>query len=334
MSALFISPGQFTRRAEFYFQLAQFLSAGVDLNHALRHLRQNATGRSYRETSGQLLEQIGRGRTFCEALKGAQKSLPSFDLALLKAGEESGRLDRAFRLLADYYRKQAELFRQVIGGLAYPAFLLHAAVVILPFPDLFLSGDIIAYVTKVATVLLPVYLLVAFIIVATHNERGENWRALIERLMAFVPFWGAARRALALSRLSAALEGLLSAGVNIVEAWPLAAVASGSPQLRRTVEGWRPMLEAGRTPAELVTDSQRFPDLFSSQYAAGEVSGQLDENLERLRDYYQAEGSRKLEILAQWTPRIVYLLIMLVIAWKIIQFWVGYFGRISEIGNF
>ena len=122
MPALFISPGQFTRRAEFYFQLAQFLSAGVDLNHALRHLRQNASGRSYRETSGQLLEQIGRGCTFCEALKDAQKSLPPFDLALLKAGEESGRLDRAFRLLADYYRKQAELLRQVIGGLAYPAY--------------------------------------------------------------------------------------------------------------------------------------------------------------------------------------------------------------------
>jgi type II secretory pathway component PulF len=64
------------------------------------------------------------------------------------------------------------------------------------------------------------------------------------------------------------------------------------------------------------------------------VSGQLDENLERLRDYYQAEGTRKLELLAQWTPRIVYLAIMLAIAYKVIQFWVGYFGRISEIGNF
>jgi type II secretory pathway component PulF len=156
----------------------------------------------------------------------------------------------------------------------------------------------------------------------------------MERLLAIVPFWGAARRALALARLSAALEGLLSAGVNIVEAWPLAAVASGSPQLRRTVDSWGPMLEAGKTPAELVTESRHFPDLFSSQYAAGEVSGQLDENLERLRDYYQAEGSRKLELLAQWTPRIVYFAIMLGIAYKVIQFWVGYFGRISEIGNF
>ena len=334
MSALFISPGQFTRRAEFYYQLAQFLSAGVDLNHALRHLRQNATGRSYREASEHLLEQIGKGCTFCEALGSAQKSLPPFDLALLKAGEESGRLDRTFRLLADYYRKQAELLRQMMGGLAYPAFLLHFAVLILPFPELFMTGNIVAYATKVAAVLLPIYLLVVVIIVATHGERGEPWRALMERLMAFVPFWGAARAALALSRLSAALEGLLSAGVNIVEAWPLAAVASGSPQLRRTVDGWLPMLEAGRTPAELVTESRHFPDLFSSQYAAGEVSGKLDENLERLRDYYQAEGTRKLETLAQWTPRIVYFGIMFVIAYKVIQFWVGYFGRISEIGNF
>jgi len=334
MSALFISPSQFTRRAEFYFQLAQFLRSGVDLNHALRHLQKNASGRAYRVASEHLLEQIGRGCTFCEALGTARTSVPAFDLALLKAGEESGRLDRAFRLLADYYRKQAELLRQVIGGLAYPAFLLHFAVIILPFPELFLTGNIASYLAKVAIVLIPVYLVVAFVVVATHGERGHHWRALMERLLAFVPFWGAARRALALARLSAALEGLLSAGVNVVEAWPLAAVASGSPQLRKTVDGWGPMLAAGKTPAELVTDSRRFPDLFSSQYAAGEVSGQLDENLERLRDYYQAEGTRKLELLAQWTPRIVYLAIMLVIAYRVIQFWVGYFGRISEIGNF
>ena len=334
MSAFFISPGQFTRRAEFYFQLAQFLSSGVDLNHALRHLGKNASGRKYREASEHLLEQIGRGCTFCEALGSSQKTLPPFDLALLKAGEESGRLDRAFRLLADYYRKQAELLRQLIGGLAYPAFLLHSAVFILPFPELFLTGDLRGYLVKVAAVLLPLYLLVAGIIAVTHGERGEGWRALMERLMGFVPLWGAARRALALARLCAALEGLLTAGVNIMEAWPLAAVASGSPRLRRTVDAWRPFLEAGRTPAELVTESRHFPDLFSSQYAAGEVSGQLDENLERLRDYYQAEGTRKLELLAEWTPRFVHFGIMFAIAYKVIQFWVGYFGRISEIGNF
>ena len=334
MPALITTPGQLTRRSEFYFQLSQFLSAGVDLTTALQHLRANAPDRSYREITQGLLEQIARGCTFCEALKASERSLPIFDLALLEAGEQSGRLDRAFRLLADYYRKQADLMRQVIAGMAYPAFLLHFAALSFPFPQLFLTGDLFSYVSKVCAVLLPIYLLVVLLLVATHSQRGQVCRAWMERISSFIPLWGSSRRAFALSRLAAALEGLLSAGVNIAEAWPLAAAASGSPRLLQTVTAWSPLLAAGRTPAELVNDSQQFPALFAGQYAAGEVSGQLDENLERLRDYYQAEGSRKLEMLAQWTPRIVYLAIVLAIAYKIIQFWSGYFGRISEIGNF
>jgi type IV pilus assembly protein PilC len=334
MPALITTPGQLTRRSEFYYQLSQFLSAGVDLANALRHLKDGAPGKSYREMSQALAARIAQGCSFCEALSTAEKALPIFDLALLQAGEQSGRLDRVFRLLADYYRKRADLMRQVIAGMAYPTFLLHFAVLIFPFPNLFLTGDIFGYLVKVSTVLLPVYIVVVVVLVATHGQRGEAWRKLVEQISAYVPLWGASRKAFALSRLSAALEGLLSAGVNIVEAWPLAAAASGSLQLAHTVNAWAPMLEAGRTPAELVSESSQFPGLFSSQYAAGEVSGQLDDNLERLRDYYQAEGTRKLELLAQWTPRIVYLVIVFAIAFKILQFWSGYFGRISEIGNF
>ena len=70
-----------------------------------------------------------------------------------------------------------------------------------------------------------------------------------------------ARHYLALSRLAAALEALISAGVNIVEAWDLAATASGSPALRRAVATWKPQLAAGRTPAELVRACPLFPEI-------------------------------------------------------------------------
>jgi type IV pilus assembly protein PilC len=334
MPALFTTPGQLTRRSEYYYQISQFLSAGVDLRNALQHLLKNATSRVYRDLSQHLLGNIESGCTFSESLSSAPHAPPVFDLALLQAGEQSGRLDRAFRLLADHYRKQAELLRQSIVSLAYPLFLLHFAVFIFPFPELFLTGNVAGYLGKVARVLVPLYGIALVILIATHGERGGAWRALMERVSAMVPLWGGARRAMALTRLSASLEGLLSAGVNIVEAWPLAAAASGSPQLIRVVDSWKPLLEAGKTPGELVNNARCFPDIFRGQYLAGEVSGQLDENLERLRDYYQAEATRKSEALAQWVPRLVYLVIALSIAYRIVQFWSGYFNRISEIGNF
>jgi type IV pilus assembly protein PilC len=156
----------------------------------------------------------------------------------------------------------------------------------------------------------------------------------MESLFRTVPVLGKARRELALARLSSALEALLSAGVNIIEAWELAANASGSPAIRRTVLAWRPLVDAGQTPAEVVRSSARFPDLFANQYATGEISGKLDESLKGLHQYYQEEGSRKLHALARWTPRAVYLAVMLMIAYQIVHFWIGYFNQISAAGGF
>ena len=128
-----------------------------------------------------------------------------------------------------------------------------------------------------------------------------------------------------------ALEALISAGVSIVEAWDLAATVSGSPALRRTVHGWRADVQAGQTPAEAINASGKFPDLFANQYASGEISGKLDESLRRLHNYYQEEGTRKLRAVAQWTPRIAYLIIALAIAWQVIRFWSGYFQQIRNV---
>ena len=74
--------------------------------------------------------------------------------------------------------------------------------------------------------------------------------------------------------------------------------------------------------------------MFANQYNSGEVSGTLDDTLHRLRNYYQEEGSRKLHAVAQWTPRAVYFLIMMMIAFYVVRFWMGYFKQIGNAGGF
>ena len=91
---------------------------------------------------------------------------------------------------------------------------------------------------------------------------------------------------------------------------------------------------AGQTPAESLQSSATFPALFANQYTTGEVSGKLDDTLRRLHRYYQEEGTRKLQAVAQWTPRLVYLIVAGIIAWKVISFWMGYFDQIQKIGGF
>jgi type II secretory pathway component PulF len=333
MSLMFL-PGQFARRGEFYYQLGQLTGAGLGLIAALEQLRRQPPDRSYRKPIGTLLQHISDGYTFSESAQRVGHWLPAFDLALLMAGEQSGRLDTCFRLLADYYNDRARLARQMIADLAYPVALFHFAIFIFPFAQAFTSNNWIAYLRQTLGVLLPIYLVVAAMIYATQSRHGETWRAWIERLLSPVPVLGTARYYLALSRLAAALESLISAGVTIIEAWELAATASGSPALRRTVLAWRPQVMRGQTPSEAVLASRKFPELFSSQYSTGEISGQLDETLRRLRRYYQDEGSRKLHALAQWTPKAVYLFVALMIAFNVVRFYSNYFKAVGNAGGF
>src|SRR5208283_2914012 len=172
---------------------------------------------------------------------------------------------------------------------------------------------------------------VALLIYAAQSRHGERWRATLESLLRPVPILGTARRYLALARLAAALEALLSAGVNIFEAWDLAATASGSPALRRAVAAWKPQVTAGQMPSEAVRQCRLFPETFANLYASGEISGKLDETLRNLNRLYHEDGTRKLHAFAQLTPRLVYFLVALIIAYKIIQFYTGYFNQVSNI---
>ena len=334
--SLLITPRQFTQRAEFYHQLAQLTTAGIGVLQALEQLKRNPPARSYREPIQLLLAELAQGRTLTGALKHVEAWLPEFDIALIDAGERSGRLDACFRLLADYYNDQARIMKQMISQLMYPVGLVHFAalvfMVVLPFARSQFNTILLPlFFIKAALALAPLYLITGFIIYSTQSRHGEKWRALVESFFRWIPLLGKARHFLSLARFSAALEALISAGVNIIQAWDLAANASGSPALKRAVAAMKPGVVAGQTPAEELRKQTVFPVMFANFYASGEVSGKLDETLRRLYAHYQEEGSHKLQSFAQWLPRLIYGIVAAMVAYYVIQFWIGYFNQISTI---
>jgi len=326
-----ITPGQLTRRAELYHQLAQLTSAGLPILKTLEQVERHPPSSSYRGPLRFIRRRITEGSTFSAALAASGGWISQFETALIDAGEKSGRLDACFRVLSEYYSDRAIIARQLIGDLAYPMFLFHFAIFILPFAQFFSTGNLTVYLLKTLGVLVPLYVLMLLSIYAAQGKHGEGWRSILEQMLHPIPLLGRARRELALARLCLALEALLNAGVAIVEAWELAALVSGSPYLKRKVLAWRPILLTGTTPAEAVSASHAFPNLFETQYHAGEVSGKLDENLKHLQRYYQEEGQRKIKAVCQWFPRLIYLVVALFIAYKIVSFYSGYFNQLNEI---
>lgn len=325
------TPGQLNLRAELYQQIATFAASGISVRKALETLHRSPPSRSFRKPLARLIARLDTGLDFSESLRAEKNWLPEFDIALIAAGERSGRLDTSLGILAEYYREQAALVRTMIGELAYPVFVLHAGIFLMPIPALFTSGDLGAYLRATLGVLAPIYVVTAALIFVGQGKHGEAWRAGVEVFCRYLPLLGKARRALALSRLAAALGALLNAGVLVINAWELAAAGSGSPAIRREVNTWRPLLEKHQaTPSDLASKSRVFPDLFSNIYHSGEISGQLDESLNRLHHHYQDEGFRKLRTLAKWFPMLIYLGIMVKVGMMIIEAYSPYIKSLNS----
>lgn len=332
--ALIVTPGQLAKRAEFYFQLSAMIRAGLPVIKALENLERKPPGMGYAKPIRKILDHLQQGNSFSSALELVGNWMSPFDKALLDAGEKSGRLDECFKMLADYYEATTKRIRQVIGRMMYPVGLLHFALLIFPLDKLkglVLDGNVNAFLMQKLGTFIPAYLLCFGFLVLLQSKRFSFWRSTLEFILGLVPFIGGARKAVALGRLTSALEALINAGVNIIDSWEMAAEASGSPRIERAVGKWRPHIESGaQTPGDMLQATNVFPDVFASIYKTGELSGQLDDALVRLREYFHQESERKMDVFTKALITLVVVGVMLTIGYFIISFYSEHFKGIGK----
>jgi type II secretory pathway component PulF len=325
------APAGSRQRALFYHQLASLLQAGLPLFSTLEQLARNPPAASLRTPALSILSGLKAGLTFTESFKTLSGWAPDFDVALIQSGEHSGRLDQTFAILARHHDALATNWQLVLQEAAYPVLVLHVAVFIVPLPLFVRTGSIPQYLLHSVGTLALGYAAVAATLWAVRPDRPRPWRSGIEQILVHVPILGSARSDLALARLAGSLEALLSAGILVTEAWPMAARASGSDVIEQTVASWDDPLSAGITPAELVQSCGVFPELFASAYATGEISGSLEEQLRRMARIHEEDGFRKLRAFSQWSPRIFYGLVSIWIVFQILALAGGYVSTLQQL---
>ncbi|MBX3746838.1 MAG: type II secretion system F family protein [Verrucomicrobiae bacterium] len=329
--AFLVTPAQLSARADVFHQLASSIGAGLPLIRTLRMLAGSPPAWGLARPLTRVGDRLEEGATFGEALRSLGRWAPDFDIALLEAGEQSGRLDATCRVLSKAYRERAALSRKLILGLAYPVLVFHVAFLILPIGDLvtlFHGGSVGGFLLGKALFFLPFYVATAFLVYASQGTHGRAWRSGLEAVAGLIPGLGRARRALVLARLSMALDALLNSGMTATRAWPMAAAASGSPALEREVQAWLPRLGEGESAGDILPERSFFPQHFSAIYAGGEMSGRTDEALARLTEHYQDEGLRWMTLASGTLTGVVYGAVLLIVAWQIVSFWMGFYGGI------
>jgi len=301
----------YTRLSRWYQQLAQSLDAGIPLAEALT----SASGPPRKDIE-QMAQALRSGAPVDHVLENSGKWLSLADRYLLSAASQSGRLGETCNQLAIQHRTFAENQGQVITACIYPVAILHFAVFALPLPVVVTFTDtgspIINFALYIELLVLCVGLFWGGLFLLARLIRA--FPRATKRILRFLPGLRRYAKSMSLARFADSLEALLSAGVNMHDAFGGAALIADDPKLTPQLLTILPHIQQGQAPSTYLSQLTAIPVDFSALYRTGEKTGKLDQNLHQLAYQYRDDASKGLRSAAFWYPKLVFLALSFLIS--------------------
>ncbi len=315
-----------------YHSLGQLVRSGVTFPAALQKLAPTSRGR-LRSLLVRLNRSIEGGSTVAEAFAAQRPVVTEMEAGIVAAVERAGRLDRGLTQLAEYFGALEAARTSAWKKATYPIFVLHFGILTMGVSTL-VSAGLPAYLRETGSLLLLVYAVAMLLAIAVPvlSEAGAR-SALLDSLLRWVPMIGAIRRNFAISRFCSTYEMQLGAGVNVMDSLKAAGRASRSGLVAQTVARAIPDVLRGEQVGALLARGNAFPETMLRDFSVGEQTGRLDEELARLTDEHRKIALSKLDSLAEWLPRLLYLGVVGYLGYRIVGFYAGYLHQVEEIGN-
>ena len=281
-------------------QMATLLASGLTMEQALNALIEAATEPATREVLTGVKTEVTAGSSLAVALGAYGKSFPDFYQALVHGGEESGALPTVLQHLADYLDARQALKQKTGLALLYPILVTIVALAIV-------TGLLVYVVPQVVQVFqqsrqsLPLLTraLIALsdflratwpYIVAIIGAAIAAWRMMLRQDAARrrwhasllrMPLVGSLSRGVNTSRFASTLAILVAGGVPLLSALASAARVMTNMVLREAVERAIERVREGASLARALGETRAFPPLLIHLVASGEVSGKLEQMLNR-----------------------------------------------------
>lgn len=302
--------------AVFSRQFATLISSGLTLFKAITILEEQTEHPGLAKIIGDVRAQVERGVALSEALSKHPKAFSRLYVAMVKAGEASGSLDRALISLADTMEKQVELRGKIKSAMAYPVASLGivvaiAAAVLLFIVPVFkgifaqLGGKlpaptlILVDMSNIAVHYFP-FVVVALVIVVVGFRRliqTPNGRVAWDTTKLKAPVFGSLMRKTAVSRFTSTLSALLSAGVPVLEALEITRETVSNVVVSKGVDSIIDGVKRGEPIARGLTGHPVFPTMVTHMISVGEETGGLDSMLAKAATFLDNEIERTVESL-------------------------------------
>ena len=295
-------------------QLATLVAGGLPVDEALGAAVDSATFPALGPALTEIGVAVAGGDGLADALARFPDLFSASDVALVRAGEASGRLDESLARLARDHERRAERRRRVVGALVYPAVTATVAVSVLAFltvwvlpqmADLFeQTGAPVPPATRLLLAAAAVarsgwwmapIVLGASLVMGPRLWRHVTFRRRADALVNRVPGVGPLRRDAAVARVNRTLGLLLQAGVPIDEGIELAAPAARDAAVADAVLRARAAIRRGDGMTPVFTREGLLTPATTRVLAAGERTGRLADALAQAAALQEADVLRRLD---------------------------------------
>lgn len=295
--------------ALFTRQMATMLKAGVPLLQAFDIIGEGFDNANMRKLVDEVKQEVAAGNSFAASLRKCPQYFDELYCNLVDAGEQAGALDTLLDRVATYKEKSEALKAKIKKAMTYPAaVVLVAAVVtgillvkVVPQFESVFSGfgaQLPAFTVMVIGLsefmqqwwwLLLGGLVGAFFGVKYALKRSQGFRDWRDKWLLKLPLIGTLMYKSAVARYARTLSTTFAAGVPLVEALDSVSGATGNVVFKRAVQRIRQDVSTGMQLNFSMRASGIFPNLAIQMTAIGEESGALDDMLDKVASFYEAE---------------------------------------------
>lgn len=302
-------------RLFFVQHLSIMLKAGISLSIALKTLAKQTKNKYFIHILTELAEKVEKGQTFSESLYPFKKVFGELFIAMIEAGELSGKLEQVLLELFLQMKKEHKLISKVKGALTYPAVIIIAMLGIGTFMMIMVVPKITEMfddmeaelplptkiVIKVSDILIHNGILALIVLVISgfifkkiiQTEKGKYY---FHGLLLNLPIFGSIVKKMNLARFSRNISSLLKTDIMIIKTFEITASVLGNVHYKNALLEMAQKIKKGGKLNEVINSKPKlFPPVVSQMIAIGEETGELDNILVELAEFYEEEVDQVME---------------------------------------
>ncbi|CAD7781866.1 Type II secretion system protein F [Candidatus Methanoperedenaceae archaeon GB37] len=128
-------------------------------------------------------------------------------------------------------------------------------------------------------------------------KRTEKGNFMFDQLLLKIPLIGVLLQKTAIARFSRTLSTMLQSGVPILQSLDIVAKTSGNKVIEKKLLEVKLEVSRGQSLAAPMAQAKIFPPLVVQMTAVGEETGELENMLSKIADFYEAEVDAAVEAL-------------------------------------